>query len=36
MNCMDEVFGKDNVTLTVLAQAFITMIRTDPKAHAPG
>jgi SRSO17 transposase len=25
-----------HVTLAVLAQAFITMIRTDPKAHAPG
>ena len=25
-----------HVTLAALAQAFITMIRTDPKAHAPG
>ena len=25
-----------HVTLAVLAQAFITMIRTDPKAPAPG
>jgi SRSO17 transposase len=25
-----------HVTLAVLAQAFITMIRSDPKAHAPG
>jgi SRSO17 transposase len=25
-----------HITLAVLAQAFITMIRTDPKAHAPG
>ena len=25
-----------HVTLAVLAQAFCTMIRTDPKAHAPG
>jgi SRSO17 transposase len=25
-----------HVTLAVLAQAFITMVRTDPKAHAPG
>jgi SRSO17 transposase len=25
-----------HVTLTALAQAFCTMIRTDPKAHAPG
>jgi SRSO17 transposase len=25
-----------HVTLAVLAQAFITMLRSDPKAHAPG
>ena len=25
-----------HVTLTVLAQAFCTLLRTDPKAHAPG
>ena len=25
-----------HVTLAVLAQAFCTMLRTDPKAHAPG
>ena len=25
-----------HVTLAALAQAFCTMIRTDPKAHAPG
>ena len=25
-----------HITLAVLAQAFCTLLRTDPKAHAPG